>query len=779
MKQLIYLMLFTCIYNTASGQQLTSIIRGTIVDKFNKIPLVGANVVFLDSLKQSGTITDSIGNFVFNSVSIGRHTIAISFIGYKSFSVNNFIVASGKETFLTIELEEEAVQLDKVTISSNPKRTTKSNLAYISGRTFNVEETERYAGTNGDPARMASYFAGVMSTGDTRNDIIIRGNSPIGLLWRLEGVDIPNPNHFAASGTTGGPICILNNNQLTNSDFFTGAFPAQYGNALSGVFDLKLRNGNNQKRENTFQMGTNGIELGFEGYFTKKSSASYMVNYRYAFLELFDVLGIQLDIPTIPKYQDLSFKLNFPTKKGSYSIWGLGGKSNMEMFADKNDISSTRNMNVFFGSDMGAVGLTHSYLINDKSYVKTSIALTGAQSYMRVDSVITGIKPYTFFGSNFNEVHSIFTSLYKLKINQKLRFVSGITYTHLFINYIDTAKLENRFLTITENSGDYGLLESHIQGEYNINEKIKFTSGLHFQYMLLNNTYAIEPRAAFNYELNHKTDFQLGYGLHSQAQQSNVYFNKTLIDTLNSKYIETNRNLNFTKSHHFVAGMSHLFNPTLKLNIEIYYQHLFDIPIQNTTSAYSAINNGTDFYSIIEDSLKNGGIAKNKGIEFSLERFYKKGYYYVTTLSFFDSKYRGSDNKWYNTLFNNNYVINILGGYEFKLPKNRFLSVNSNIAWAGGLRYIPINIEKSIEAQETVYEYEKSFEEKYKDFFKMNIKFIYRVNGNKYSYESGFGINNLTNRKNIMQQTFNTETGKIVYDYQMGLMPEGFFRIYF
>lgn len=143
-------------------------------------------------------------------------------------------------------------------------------MATVSARSFTVEETSRYAGSLNDPSRMAANYAGVSSTSDARNDIIIRGNSPLGVLWRLNGMEIPNPNHFGSLGTTGGPVSILNNNLLDKSDFLTGAFPAEYGNALAGVFDLQMRSGNNEKTEFLGQVGFNGFELGAEGPIGKK-----------------------------------------------------------------------------------------------------------------------------------------------------------------------------------------------------------------------------------------------------------------------------------------------------------------------------------------------------------------------------------------------------------------------------------------------------------------------------------------------------------------------------
>jgi len=248
MKKIVLLSLIIFLFEQGKAQSqsnLTQTIRGSVVDNVSKTPLPGANVVLLNSNSPMGTKTDHNGNFRLSNVPVGRKGIQVSFVGFKTITIQNLIVNSAK---------------------------------------------------------------------DQRNDIIIRGNSPSGLLWRLEDTDIPNPNHFAEGGTTGGPVGMLNNNLLVNSDFFTSAFPAEYGNALSGVFDLKMRNGNTDRHEFLFQSGFNGFELGAEGPFNKKHQSSYLANYRYSTLQLVDNI-IDFGTSGVPKYQDFSYKLNFPLKK--------------------------------------------------------------------------------------------------------------------------------------------------------------------------------------------------------------------------------------------------------------------------------------------------------------------------------------------------------------------------------------------------------------------------------------------------------------------------------
>jgi hypothetical protein len=300
--------------------QTTQSIRGKVIDKQSKFPIPGVSVVIVTLNPQKGSVTDDKGEFKLTEVPIGRHDLKVTLFGYTEQLISNILLTSGKEVYLNIELQEQILELEEVKIETEKsKGETNNENSVVSSRTFSIEETSRYAGSRNDPARRAMNFAGVTGASDSRNDIIIRGNSPLGLLWRFEGMDIPNPNHFGTFGTTGGPISMLNNNVLSNSDFITGAWPSQYGNALAGVFDLQMRKGNNQKREYMVQMGFNGLELGAEGPISKKNSSSYLANYRYSTLGIFKALGISFGTSALPQYQDLNFKVNIPTEKAGTS----------------------------------------------------------------------------------------------------------------------------------------------------------------------------------------------------------------------------------------------------------------------------------------------------------------------------------------------------------------------------------------------------------------------------------------------------------------------------
>ena len=363
--------------NVLYSQTLTQTVRGRIVDQESRTALPGANVIVLDSTNRLGSTTDVDGNFRIDNVPVGRISLGITFIGYEDKMLRNILVTSGKETVLDIVLKESLTMMEAIEINDDKDKSEIANeMALTSARAFTVEETKRYAGSFNDPARMVSAYAGVDTDPSGNNSIIVRGNSPKGIQWRLEGIDIPNPNHFSDEGATGGPINTLNSQMLANSEFYTGAFAPEFGNALSGVFDMRLRNGNNEQREYSFSLGALGTDASIEGPFVKGGGSSYLVNYRYSTLSLLNNLGL-VDFDGIPKYQDLSFKVNIPTASfGTFSFFGLGGKSNIqeEEFEDDSEEKLLEQGN--YKAHMGVVGVTQYWSLSSNTYLQNSISVS-------------------------------------------------------------------------------------------------------------------------------------------------------------------------------------------------------------------------------------------------------------------------------------------------------------------------------------------------------------------------------------------------------------------
>jgi hypothetical protein len=383
LKRLLFCVTLLPLFYDTCAQQLTQTIRGIILDNITQTPLPGANVILLNTDPILGATTDVDGNFRIPNVPVGTYAVKISFVGYKDRVLPSVTVNSGKEVVLNIPIEENIVEMNEIVITATEKEKPINDMAVVSARTFSVEETRKFAAAVNDPARMVTSFAGVVQTDDGNNNVSIRGNSPHGLLWRMEGVDIPNPNHFANTGTAGGGISILSSQLLSNSDFMTGAFPAEYGNALSGVFDLQLRRGNNEKPEYTFQAGFLGIDAAAEGPFSKNYKGSYLVNYRYSTLSILDKMGVSIG-DAVTNFQDFSFNVYLPTTKlGNFSLFGFGGLSDQQLDAEKDSTkwdSDDDRFNNSYLSNTGAAGIKHSLIISEKSHLQSSLVFSGNEN---------------------------------------------------------------------------------------------------------------------------------------------------------------------------------------------------------------------------------------------------------------------------------------------------------------------------------------------------------------------------------------------------------------
>jgi hypothetical protein len=768
----------------------TQTVRGVVTDVVSEMPIVGATVIMTSSTPQTGASSDANGEFRMEKIPLGRCTVQISAIGYETVTLDNLDVVSGKETVLNIKMTENVITTEEVVIKGTHTKSEAGNeMALVSARSFSVEETEKYAGSLGDPSRMAANFAGVMSVSDQRNDIIIRGNSPVGLLWRIDGIDVPNPNHFGALGTTGGPVSMLNNNLLANSDFYTGAFPAEYGNAMSGVFDLNLRNGNNQKREYVGQVGFNGFELGTEGPFSKKSRASYLINFRYSTMEVMNKMGLNVGTGNaIPQYKDLSFKVNIPMNKGRISLFGIGGKSYIQFInSDTTATASygTGGTNTYFGSDMGVVGLSYYHYFNDKTRSETHFSAQGAQSNAKLDSLNKINGTYPFFRSRFAETKYSFSEIVKHKFDRKNNGSIGITADLIGVNYTDSVKRQkddpiipgHDFLILTDNKNSFILIQAFAELQHRFTDALTLYSGVHWQQSDLNGSFSVEPRLSMKWNLLGNQSVNFGAGMHSQLQPHYIYFLKTQLS--DGTYIETNRNLGFSRSNQLVLGYQILPTKNFRIKAETYYQYLYDIPISPIKQWYSAVNEGAGFGINGVDSLQNKGNGTNYGLELTMEKFFKDNYYFLITGSLFESKYKGYDNIERNTVFNGNFVVNGLAGYEFKIGKNNSLGVDMKGVVAGGMRQVPVLIDQSIAAGKEIDDYAHLYDKRYDNYMKFDLRISFKQNGKRISQEYAFDLQNFTNNKNIFQQYYNPTTEKMQTEYQNGIFPMFLYRIRF
>jgi hypothetical protein len=812
--------------SSAFAQQPTQTVRGKVFDSESQFPLVGVKVQIFtsDSTKKYRVVTDFDGEFKIPNIPVGKHelTTTILMYGVKTITIE---VNSGKETIVQIPMTESFVEQEDVVVTGRKKGEVINELALISSQQFSVSETDRYPGSRSDPARMASNFAGVGGADDSRNDIVIRGNSPLGVVWRVEGVDIPNPSHFSISGSTGGPVSILNNKILANSDFFMSAFPAEYGNSTSGVFDLKLRKGNDSKHEFTGQFGFLGTELMAEGPMSKDGNSSYLVMGRYSTLSLFSSLGIKIGTDAVPTYGDGAFKFNWKLKNGgALSLFAIGGASDIaieienpgtlaEQLAaggtteETSELYGEGDRDQFFGTAMAVTGLTYKKPLNEKTFLTATLAYSYEQQKSNHDFIDrTG----TIIGDDSIVVHNgrydLMAYAFKIskgsgffsvnhKINKKHLIKAGINVDAYFYNMHDSVLEAGHTMDpsthVWDERWDYEgasmLVQPFVQWKWRMTEKMAFTAGIHNQFFSFMgndkiNMSIAEPRIGWKLKMKNGQAISAGAGMHSMTQPMYTYLYHQ--EDADGEKVYENMDMDFSRSLHTGVGYEKAFKKSLNLKMEAYYQHLYNIPVTVAPSAFSLINMGSGFQRFFPQDLQNTGTGTNYGAEITLQKYFDKSFFFMFSGTVFNSTYVASDNIERSTSYNGNYVFNLLAGKEWKVGEKQSISLGFKATVAGGKLYGTVDTAATNTFQELIYLDEGFNARQFPVYYRIDAKINWKFNAKKVTHEIGLDLVNVTARQNLLglsyaPDLFDSSAEPVAERYQLGFLPLFYYKIDF
>tara|TARA_Y100000385_G_C13106966_1_gene648662 strand:+ start:2588 stop:5017 length:2430 start_codon:yes stop_codon:yes gene_type:complete len=802
MKNYLLLSLSLVVSFSSFAQLPTQVVRGQVFDSETKYPLVGAKVQIFteDTNKLYRALTDLDGNYQINAVPVGKHELTASIMAYDANTIT-IEVNSGKQAIFNVPLLESFQDQEEVVVMGRKKGEVINELALISAQQFSVAETDRYAGSRSDPARMASNFAGVGGADDSRNDIVIRGNSPLGVVWKVEGIDIPNPSHFAISGSTGGPVSILNNKMLANSDFFMSAFPAEYGNSTSGVFDLKLRNGNNERHEFTGQFGFLGTEIMAEGPMSKDGKASYLAMGRYSTLSLFQTLGVSIGTDAVPLYGDGALKFNWKLKKGgSLSFFAIGGASDIEILISdqttySDDVFGEGDRDQYFGTAMGVGGFTLKKPINERTYLTSTVAFSHERQRSHHDFLIRSIDTttnsisvdslYPLMGYLFQvSKASVFVSV-NHKINRRHLIKFGLNADMYFFNMRDSALNipHTEMIDRWDYIGNAIMLQPFVQWKWRVTENMDFTAGIHSQYFSQGNSISpAEPRIGWRLKMKGNQAIFAGAGVHSQTQPMYTYFYHQYDTDGNKVYY--NDNMDFSRSLHSGLGYEKSFKKSLNVKTELYYQYVYNVPVTVAPSSFSLINMGSGFARFFPEPLENTGDGYNYGIELTVQKFFDKSFYFLFSATAYDSKYRGSDGVLRNTSYNGTYIANLLGGKEFKINARQSISIGAKVTVAGGRRYGYVDAAQSELLNEVIYMDSLFNERQFKDYFRADVKIGWKLNTKRITHEIGLDLVNILNTRNLLSLAYAPNLADptqepIAEKTQLGFLPIFYYRIDF
>ena len=754
-----YLIICTSIY----AQPLTQTIRGVVKDATNSTGLVGVTIQLLG--KDIGTATDEQGTFRIEEVPVGRYTLEASYVGYRTAIVSELLLESGKEMVVDIQLESTNEELAEVIVKGHHPNGRRK--VYPAHELLTIEETLRLPSTFFDPARLATFYAGVANPNDQANHLIVRGNSPNSNSWRLEGVEIVNPNHLSNGGTNtdlpaknGGGVNILSAQMLGNTTFMRGSLPTEMGNVLSSVLDMSLRKGNNQQKEFTGQVGVIGVDLAAEGPLSKQHKGSYLANYRYSFLGILGAAGVDLGDEAI-NFQDLALTLHFPTDTNSeVTLFGFMGNSKNEfMSKPMEEVMIQKDLfNISFTSDMQAIGLKFDQILNGQWNFGITSVFSALDSFREFDRPSTIESGWDRTTTEKFSTHAFLQ--YQINARSGIRVGSVITYLH------DLSRGDGG-----AGKADGTIWQPYVNGFFNWSN-LSLEIGSRYLYFDFNKTASFEPTAQLQWSFENNHRLGVGYSKSSQRQLPEVY-------GFEDNFVVDNTLLELTKSHQFALWYEVIRN-TVRYKVETYYQSLYDVPVaKNSSNSFSTLNL---FEESIREALVNDGTGTNYGVELTAQQYFSNNSFWLANLSLYESTYKGSDGIERDTRFNGNYIVNAAYGREFpysKKGKDMILGVNLHATLVGGLRETPIDAAASVLAQRTVFDTQAAFSLRQNTFFKTDLRIYWKRNRKKFSSTLALDIQNLTNQQNPSFQFYDTFLQEITQEYKLGLLPILSYRVEF
>ncbi len=749
-----------------SGQDLGQTIRGKVRDQNTAKPLVGASIsIFKSDILVSGSVTDSLGNFQILNVNPDRYKLSISFTGFSSFE-DELLVISGKESIVNASLIESSTMLKEVEIRSS----TVEEPAGVTS--ISMEKSMRVPANFFDPVRMVTSYPGVVAANDQSNSIAVKGYSPNGLLWRLQGLDIVSPNHLANAGTfsdkpvaNGGGVNVLSAQLLDKTDFYSGALPANYGNALSGVMDMKLRPGNKNKMQYTAQASLIGLDIAAEGPLDKNNRTSFVANYRYSTVGLLSQMGLDFGGEVI-NFQDFSFHLDQQQKKGgNLSVFGFGGLSSNQFDAKPLDEwkEEKDHNSIDYDGKVYGIGFVNQFKSFEKLSLSFGGSLSGQLQTRNLQSEVVPL-PYAYiysdqYSNDKRLFSSFFKAIYKLGANGTLE--AGMTANHLDNKLVSTTVTPLYLDTFYPdvNGTVAGMLWQPYASWSQRFGGWRLNAGLRFVNFTYNNASSLEPRLVLLRSFA-KSSMTLSYGLTGQWQQSQTYLQLG------------NQNLGLTKANQFAAEYKHTFSRNLRLVSNVYYHRVFNVPVEPFVFRYSTLNQLEEFS---RNTLQNSGKGLNYGVEALLEKRYYNQIYFMVSGSLYRSEYNANE---YYTRFSGRFTSSFLVGKEWQKKRNNF-GINTRILYLGGLREAPIDQNLSTTIGSTQYSFQNGYSVQLPDYFRTDLRLSWRKNKPGYTRTFSLDIQNLLNTQNIAGHYFDTYLQTIKTKYQLGIIPVIAYRVEF
>jgi len=748
------------------AQEIIGSVSGKVQDAAGAV-LSGASIaVFQNSdTPVTGVASDTGGKFSLQ-LAPGRYKLVVSFTGHQS-RESELLVIAGKSNVLSVTLEEVPTELEEVVVSPEPVNGT--GLTSVS-----IEKTLRVPANFFDPVRMLTSYPGVIAANDQANSIIVKGYSPNHVLWRVEGLDVVNPNHLANAGTmgdkptaNGGGVSILSAQVLDRTDFRSGYLPTGYGNGLAGIMDMKLRAGATDKTQYTAQASLIGLDLAAEGPLNKEKGSSFLVNYRYSTIGLLSSMGVDFGDEAI-NFQDLTFSLSAPRKNGSkLSAFGFMGSSK-NVFNAKPEAEWEEEKDRY---DIAFKGLTYGIGLVNHSKPGTWNFVSGLSFSGQVQERNSQSMPLQdpntphVYSESYDARNIIISGFVKanrklgaygnletgVRLNQYLQSLKNVTNTQAYLD-IFTPLSRGRVNGLLMQP--YASWTKYV-GTWHLN------AGLQYVRFAFNNTDSWEPKLSVT-KSGKNNVVSLSAGTTSQMQQTQNYL------------VVGSKGIGFTRSHQALAEWKTQLPGALKLTTSAFYHWIENAPVVRDEPYYSTLNQWDGY--IWNDTLVNTGKGRNYGVEASLEKRFYNNLYFILSGSRYEAKfYNGTT--YLNSRFNTKFTSSLLVGKEWN-KKNRSFGVHARALYLGGLRQPLIDLVATEQVGTTIYQEQNGFL-RLPDYFRTDLRVSWRKNKPGYTRTLSIDIQNVTSQQNTAFTYYDTFLQKETTKYQLGIIPVLAYRVDF
>ena len=720
MKRLLSLLLFCNITISFLLAQPVHQVKGTVIDKSSRQPLEFINVMIVGLNK--GGVTNAEGKFSIGQVPPGIYRLQASAIGYKTVTTPEYILST-RDLHIQIEMEENQTELEGVTVTASPFR--RDIESPVSLRIIGLQEIEKSPGANRDISRIVQSYPGVaFSPIGYRNDVIVRGGSPSENRFYLDGVEIPNINHFSTQGASGGPVGILNADLIREVNFYTGAFPTDKGNALSSVLDFKLRDGDMERNSLKATLGASEVSLASNGHLGKKTS--YLVSVRQSYLQfLFDMLGL----PFLPTFTDAQFKLKTRfDARNELTVLGLGGIDKMKLNTKADDEDNEYILSYlpkiqqetftlgavyrhYAGAHVQSVVASHSYLNNRNTKYQQNDESDPEHLMLRLRSTEQNTQLRLENSSSFRN--------WKVTVGTSLDYsqYSNTTFQKVYTDRAQTFDYHTYL----------GIMRWGLFGTVNytsIDERFTASLGLradanNYSAAMKDLSDQLSPRLSLSYQLTEHWSLSGNAGLYYQLPPYTALGFKNNNGLYANKYA-----LRYMQVSQGSVGLNWRKGDTFEVSVEGFYKDYDKIPL-SVADGIPLTCKGNDYGVIGNELLTSTAQGRSYGAELLLKWLVAKKLNLASSFTLFKSEYRtDKESEYIASAWDNRFIFNLRGTYN--LP--RHWSVGMKVSCIGGAPYTPYDADKSSlvtawNAQgKPYYDYTRYNEERLPAFTQVDIR---------------------------------------------------------